>query len=250
MSKKITKKIIVANWKMNPASLKEALKLAKASDKNGVVLCVPFVFLKEIKKVLKKAKLGAQNVSTEESGAYTGEVSAGMLYDGGARYVIVGHSERRSMGETSVDVNKKIKSALSSGLTPVVCVGESERDENHEYINIIKTQLTESLNGIVKSDLSKLIIAYEPVWALSTTANRRDATSSDSLEMGIFIKKILSDKFGAQTKLPRIIYGGSVNERDVEDFLKNGGVEGALVGRASLDAKKFLEIINIAENVS
>ncbi len=243
-------KLIIANWKMNPASLKEVLKLAKASDKEGVVLCVPFVFLKEVKKVLKKAKLGAQNVSTEQAGAYTGEVSADMLYDMGARSVIVGHSERRALGENNIDVNKKIKSVLSAGLTPIVCIGERERDENHEYINIVKTQLVESLNGIVKSDLSKLIIAYEPVWALSTTANRRDATSADSLEMVIFIKKVLSDKFGATTKLPRIIYGGSVNEKDVADFLKNGGVDGALVGRASLDAKKFLQIIRIAENVS
>ncbi|MCX6757418.1 MAG: triose-phosphate isomerase [Candidatus Nomurabacteria bacterium] len=246
----MNKKIIIGNWKMNPTSLKEAVKLAKASDKNGAVLCVPFLFLNEVKKVLKKAKLGAQDVFTEVSGTYTGEVSAEMLYSIGARYVIIGHSERRAIGETNQLINKKIKSALSAGLSPIICVGEKERDESHGYLNIVKSQIEECLFGISKNSASKIIIAYEPVWALSTTANRHDATSADSQEMAIFIKKILADIFSPQIAHEmKIIYGGSVNERDAEDFLKNGGVDGVLPGRASLDPKKFQQILKIAENI-
>ncbi len=242
------KKIIIANWKMNPSSLKEAIQLAKASDKTGAVVCAPFIYLKEIKKVIKKAKLGAQDVFTEESGAFTGEISAHMLYDIGARYVIIGHSERRAMGESNELINRKIKSALSAGLVPVLCVGEKERDESHGYFNIVKNQAEECLSGINKSIVSKVIIAYEPVWALSTTVARHDATASDSQEMSIFIKKILTALFSPQIAQEiKILYGGSVNEKDIEDFLKYGGVDGALVGRASLDPKKFQQIIKICE---
>ena len=172
-----------------------------------------------------------------------------MLVSLGVKYVIVGHSERRKLGETNSDVNKKIKNALFSGLKPILCVGETERDEQHGYFNIVKNQVEECLNGINKELISKIIIAYEPVWALSTTEGRRDATSSDSREMSVFIKKVLTDKFGSKTKLPRIIYGGSVNEKNCGDFLTNGGVDGALPGAASLNADKFLEIINVAENL-
>ena len=243
------KKTIIANWKMNPASLKDAVKLAKAVDKKGVVLCIPFVFLTEAKKLLKKAALGAQDASTEEKGAYTGDVSATMLAGLGVKYVILGHSERRAMGETNSEINKKIKATLAVGLTPILCVGEKSRDENHEYVTVVREQLIECVQGINKNLVAKIIIAYEPVWALSTTANRKDATAYDALEMSIFIKKILSDKLGVNAILPKVVYGGSVNEKDVGDFLTNGGVYGALVGGASLDSKRFLQIITIAEKL-
>jgi len=171
-----------------------------------------------------------------------------MLYNAGIKYVILGHSERRTLGETNELVNKKIKGSLSAGLTPVLCVGESMRDENHSYFNLVKTQLEECLNGVKKTFASKIIIAYEPIWAISSTLNRHDATSADSREMAIFIRKVLYDKFGAEASRIRVIYGGSVNEKDALDFLNNGGVDGLLSGRASLNAKKFAEIINIAEN--
>ena len=127
-------------------------------------------------------------------------------------------------------------------------MGELERDENHEYFNFVKNQLLECIDGISKNLLYKIIVAYEPVWAISTTFNRRDATPVDSKEMAIFIRKIISDRLGAGMKMPRIIYGGSVNNKDAGEFLENGGVEGLLVGRASLDAKKFTDIVKIAEN--
>ena len=119
-----------------------------------------------------------------------------MLYSIGARYVILGHSERRAMGETNEIVNKKVKASLGAGLVPVLCVGETMRDLEHNYFNLVKTQLSECLAGITKNLITKVIVAYEPVWAISTTPLRKDATAADSLEMYIFIRKIISDKFG------------------------------------------------------
>lgn len=253
----MAKKIIIGNWKMNPLTLKGAEKLfsgvAKSIvgiKKTDVVICSPFLYLEKLKKLSRKISLGAQDAFFGDVGAFTGEVSGEMLYNIGVRYVILGHSERRAMGENDLDINKKIKSSLGAGLTVILCVGESERDENHSYFNLIKSQLEECLSGVSKTSVSKIIIAYEPIWAISSTANRKDATPSDSREMAVFIRKILSDKFGAEASNMRIIYGGSANEKDAEDFLRNGGVDGLLPGRASLDTNKFTAIIQIAESVS
>ena len=248
--------IIVGNWKMNPLTLSEAQKLfnevAKGISgikKTEIVICPPFLYIEKLKKLSKKISLGAQDAFWGDVGAYTGEVSGEMLYNIGARYVILGHSERRALGENNSDVNKKIKSSLASGLRPILCVGESVRDESHSYFNLVKMQLDECLSGISKTIISKIIIAYEPIWAISSTPDRRDATPDDSREMSIFIRKILTDKFGAEASKIRIIYGGSANEKDATDFLKNGGVDGLLPGKASLNAKKFIEIIKIAEKI-
>ena len=260
LKSKISKKIICGNWKMNPRSLKEAEKLFNDIAKNileikktEVVVCPPFLFLPAFAKAstgkgkVKKIILGAQNDFPGEVGAFTGEISAEMLYNLGVRYVILGHSERRAQGESDSDINKKIKSSLAMGLRPILCVGEQVRYPNHDYFNLIKTQLGTCLEGISKNSVAKIIIAYEPIWAISTTLDRKDATASDSHEMSIFIRKILFDKFGKDMSQIRIVYGGSVNERDAEDFLKHGGVDGLLVGRASLDAKKFGAIVKTCE---
>ena len=252
------KKIIIGNWKMNPISLKDAEKLfsdvAKSVSgikKTEVVICPPFLYLEKLKKIrTSKVSLGAQDAFWQDVGAYTGEVSPDMLYNLGVRYVILGHSERRALGENNSEVNKKIKASLSAGLRPILCVGESVRDDSHSYFNLVKTQLVECLEGIQKTSISKIIIAYEPIWAISSTANRKDATSADSREMAIFIRKILADKFSSEASKTRVIYGGSANEKDALDFLQNGGGDGLLPGRASLDAKKFIEIIKIAESVA
>src|SRR3989338_2200057 len=252
----MAKKIIIGNWKMNPLSLKEAEKLfssiAKSVSriqKTEVVICPPFIYLNQLSKIrTSKIRLGAQNAFLiADKGPYTGEISAEMLYGIGARYVILGHSERRALGESNNDVNKKIKASLSAGLTSILCVGEAVRDESHSYFNLVKTQVNECLNGISKDSLTKIIIAYEPIWSISTTPNHKDATPNDSEEMALFIKKILVDKFGIKINMPRIIYGGDVNEKNIYEFLKDGGVEGVLVGRVSLDAKKFSELIKICE---
>ena len=260
----MSKKIIIGNWKMNPLTLKEAEKLFNNVAKNvsgikktEVIICPPFLYLPTFAKALagkgkikKQISLGAQDAFWGDAGAYTGEISAEMLYNIGARYIISGHSERRALGESNTDVNKKIKASLSAGLRPILCVGESARDEGHGYFNFIKTQLEECLAGVSKNSISKIIIAYEPIWAISSTPNRQDATSDDSREMAIFIRKILSDKLGEEVSRMVIIYGGSVNEKDAEEFLKNGGVDGLLAGRASLDAKKFVEIVKTCETLS
>lgn len=257
MSKKITKRIICGNWKMNPLTLKEAEKLfndvikgLSGIKKTEIAICPPFLYLEKLKKISKKISLGAQDAFGQDVGAYTGEISPDMLYNIGIKYVILGHSERRALGEKNIDVNKKIKTALVASLVPVLCVGESVRDESHGYFNLVKNQLEECLAGVSKNLISKIIIAYEPIWAISSTKDRKDATPADSLEMVIFIRKVLFDKFGSDAGKTRIIYGGSANEKDAEDFLKNGGVDGLLPGRASLNAKKFIEIVKICEALS
>jgi triosephosphate isomerase len=249
---------------MNPLSLKEAEKLfidvmksVSSIKKTEIVICPPFLYIESLKKIfsrrsrpsdLKKIFLGAQNAFYEEKGAFTGEISTEMLSNLGIKYVILGHSERRALGEENADVNKKVKTVLSLGLVPIVCFGENVRDENHEYLNFIKTQIEEGLNGISKNLISKIIIAYEPVWAIGKDAVR-EATPEEFREMSIFIRKILSDKFGAKTveKL-RIIYGGSAHPENVFGFLRDGKAEGFLLGRDSLDSNKFLEIIKITED--
>jgi triosephosphate isomerase len=247
-------KVIIGNWKMNPATLKDAEKLLAQVGKGitgikrtEIVVCPPFIYLERLKKLSKKIKLGAQDVFWEDKGAFTGEISALMLENLAIKYVILGHSEKRALGESNTEVNKKIKSVLAQGLTPILCVGESERDESHSYFNLVKTQLEECLAGVSKNVASKITIAYEPVWAISSTPNRRDATPDDSREMAIFIRKVLFDKFGPDSASMRIIYGGSANEKDAAGFLKDGGVDGLLPGRASLDPKKFIEIVKICE---
>ena len=253
----MSKKIVIGNWKMNPLTLKDAEKLfdsiAKSISrikKTEVVICPPFIYLSELAKTqTSKIKLGAQDAFWADIGAFTGEVSPAMLYNIGAKYVILGHSERRVLGESNSDINKKLKESLNAGLRPILCVGERVRDESHGYFNLVKTQLEECLAGISKNSISKIIIAYEPIWAISTTINHRDATPADSQEMAIFIRKILADKFSSQAYKVKVIYGGSANEKDAKDFLRNGGVDGLLPGRASLNPNKFAEIVKVAESL-
>jgi len=248
------KKIIIGNWKMNPTSIKQASKIFSSvssglKNKNiEVVVAPPFVYIEKLKKISKKVSIASQDASFIDKGPYTGEVSGEMLREIGVKYAILGHSERRHMGEDNELINKKIKSVLFSGVTPVLCVGEDDRDDNHEYFNFVKSQLLECLKGIKKDSISKVIIAYEPVWAISTTVDRRDATAHDCEEMVIFIRKVISSITSpVLAKKIRILYGGSVNDRDAGEFLTKGGVDGLLVGKASLDPKKFLKIVNICE---
>jgi triosephosphate isomerase len=254
----MSKEFIVGNWKMNPLTGKEAEKLFSGVAKEisrvkrtEIVVCPPSVFLDRLTKIrTSKITLGGQDAFWGGAGAFTGQVSGEMLYEIGARYVILGHSERREMGESNADINQKMKAALLSGLRPILCVGESSRDENHGYFNLIKIELEECVAGVSKNSISKIIIAYEPIWAISTTPNRKDATADDSREMSIFIRKVLSDKFGKDSSKIKVLYGGSVSEKDAGEFLESGGVDGLLVGRASLNAKKFSEIVKICEALS
>ncbi len=249
------KKLVVGNWKMNPGSLKEArsnfLAIKKEAGKWKNVetaIAAPFVYLPELGKAAS-ASLGmaAQNVSSEKEGAFTGEVSAGMLKALKTKFVIVGHSERRALGETNALISRKLRAVLAAKMTPILCVGETERDHDMWYLGTIKTQVEECFAGVAKAAAPNIVIAYEPVWALSTTANRRDATPEDYLEMRIYIKKILSDLYGsAVAEKVRILYGGSVDEKNAGAFIALGHADGLLPGRASLAPKKFAKILQAA----
>jgi len=249
------KKLIVGNWKMNPTTLEKAKGILSAIDKKvkkegfsrvQAVICPPAIFLGSLSP--KKVFLGAQDVFYEASGAHTGEISPAMLADFDIGFAIIGHSERRAQGETDAIVAQKVKSALSFGITPILCVGESSRDEKGKYLHFLKEEIKMSLSAVSKNAISKIVIAYEPIWAIGKDAVR-EATPEESEEMAIFIKKVLSDIVGGAHKDVRILYGGSVTAQNAEHFLSKGGVDGLLVGRESLNPKNFLEILRTAQTI-
>ena len=168
-----------------------------------------------------------------------------MLKNFGTEYVIVGHSERRKLGDTNIDINKKIITSIKNSFIPIFCIGEVTRDANGFYLSFIKEQIHSGLKGVVKSQMNKIVIAYEPVWAIGSSAVR-EATPTEFIEMKIFIKKIIADMYDIKTANEiKIIYGGSVNPLNAGLFLKEGGADGLLVGRDSLNVKKFSSIINL-----
>lgn len=248
--------LIVANWKMNPPVLKEAEKLfndIKEGVKNikdaKVVICPSFPYISNLKSENSNLKLGAQNCFWEEKGAFTGEVSPQMLKDLGVEYVILGHSERRKyLGETDEMINKKLKKALELGLLSILCVGDKDRETKGD-MKEIDLQLETALRGLENYDLSKLTITYEPVWAISTTEGGAAATPEDTKEAVFYIKNYLNVLIGKdKTSKIRIIYGGSVNSQNINSFIK-AGVDGALVGAASLKAEEFINVVKNASNV-
>lgn len=252
-------KLIIGNWKMNPKTSKEALQLFKEISvaqkkvrKIYVGICAPTIYLSELSKIKGKSTkflLGAQNMFYEESGAYTGEVGALQLKNIGIDIVLIGHSERRALGETDVDLNKKVKSALKRAITPIICIGENMRDGSVWYLSTIKTQLENVFDGIPKSALKNIVIAYEPVWAIGKDAVR-EATPEESLEMSIFIKRTLSHMYDEKSAhAMKILFGGSVNTQNAESYLRHGGIDGFLVGRDSLVLKSFAKILTIADTL-
>jgi triosephosphate isomerase len=247
----MSKKLIVGNWKMNPSSREDARRLVKdikkASAKSkgaDIVVCPPSVYLRDAKEVLNKGKtsLGAQDMFWDSAGAYTGEISPLMLQDLGIKFVILGHSERRAQGETDEMVNKKVKAALKHRIVPIICVGEKERDPHGYYLATVKKQVEHAFFGVAGTAIKNCVIAYEPVWAVG---NKDFETPSphDAVEMTIFIRKILADRYGAKKVSDlRVLYGGSANPKNADSFLREKDIAGLLVGRESLDAKKFLAI--------
>lgn len=250
---KKVKKLVVGNWKMNPVSLEEARKIVggvkraiKNYRKTDVVFCPPFVYLSPIGNLMKgNLFLGAQNANSETAGPYTGEVGHMQLPQFGVKYVIVGHSERRKMGETDEVINKKVQSVVSLGVTAIVCVGESHRDSNGEYLDFIKQQIQKALKDVPKKSFGNIVIAYEPIWAIGA---KESMSPRDLHEMSIFIKKVLKDTYSIVGDDVRIIYGGSVDRVNAGVLVKEGNVSGLLVGRQSLDSKDFVEIIKIVDS--
>jgi triosephosphate isomerase len=187
--------------------------------------------------------LGVQNISTEEKGSLTGEVSALHLKQYKVKYSIVGHSERRKMGESDEMINKKVKLCLQNKIIPVLCVGESIRDDHGEYLEQIKNQINLGLKGVSKTEIMTIIVAYEPVWAIGASVPMQ---TNDIHEMYLYIKKCLKEVYGSLTDSVRILYGGAVNKDNSGLIVKNGNVDGLLVGRDSLDPNNFSEIVKSA----
>lgn len=250
------KKLIVANWKMNPSGLKEAKRLfnktkqaASRLTKTEVVICPPFIYLSQLGGLASKLKLGAQDVSFFDfDGAHTGEISAKMLKNIGAKYAIIGHSERRKLGETNEIINKKIGIALSAGLKAILCVGEESRDNDGRFLDFIREELSAGLRGLSRGLIKNLIVAYEPIWAISGRSSAGADNPDDVFKITILIRKVLMDFAGNDLarNLP-IIYGGSVNSENAGVFLKKSQVNGLLVGGKSLDSEEFGKIIKIAD---
>lgn len=248
------KKLIAANWKMNKTAeeavsfIKEFKGLAKGVKNAEIVICPPFTALQSTSKELKGSniKLGAQNMHFEDTGAYTGEISPVMLKEIGCEYVILGHSERReNFGETNELINKKVIAALKHGLKPILCVGEALEQRQHDRTeDVLEDQLIKCLKSVDKA--KNLVIAYEPIWAISKgNPNQKAATKADAEECHLFIRKLLAGIFDEQTsKNIRIIYGGSMKPENAKELLSMPNIDGGLVGNASLDAKSFVNIVN------
>jgi triosephosphate isomerase (TIM) len=251
--------MIAGNWKMNPATHVEALALAEAVKAGvgpetsvRVALCPPAVFLSQMDAALAGTPigLGAQNMHWETSGAYTGELSGAMLVDIGCTHVILGHSERRhGMGETDAVVNAKLQAALTIGLYPIVCVGETKdqrmADQTEE---VLEAQLTGSLTGITPEQMTGTVLAYEPVWAIGTGLT---ATPEQAQSAHLFIRTWLRGHFGAATAARVIVqYGGSVKPDNANELLACPDIDGALVGGASLKAGDFLAIFRAGLDVA
>jgi triosephosphate isomerase len=219
--------------------------LSKERINCDVIICPPFTSLSEANSLIRNTfiKLGAQNMHFEESGAFTGEISASMLKSVGCEYVILGHSERRTIfGEKDDLINKKIKKALQSGLKPIFCVGETlEERERNITSNVIENQITNGLRDISSDDLKKIIIAYEPVWAIGTG---KTATPQQAEEVHEFIRNLIKKNFSDQSSENIIIqYGGSVKADNAAELLSQKDIDGALVGGACLKADSFIAII-------
>lgn len=246
--------LIIGNWKMNPRTMRAAKQLfvevrngVKAyKEKVAIVVAPPFLYLSEMERLAPNGRiaLASQDLFYEQQGAYTGEVSGPMLRSVGVTYAVIGHSERRALGETDEDVARKVLAAQKDGLIPVLCIGEEKRNAHGDHFNVVEKQLRTALARVPKTKASRLVIAYEPIWAIGTGET---ATSEDIEEMRLFIQKLLADHFDRKaSNSVRILYGGSVNKKNAGDILVQSGVDGFLVGGASLRSAEFIEIIKLA----
>jgi triosephosphate isomerase len=246
------KKMVAGNWKMN-LLFNEAIVLADSIQLNNqigcdVIIAPPNIYLHALKSIADKNnfKLAAQNCAEHDKGAFTGEVSASMLNAIDTEYVIIGHSERRSLfGETNAIVNAKTKSCIHHFITPIVCVGESLSERNADlHFNIIKSQISEALFDLNKDEITKIIIAYEPVWAIGTGLT---ATPDQAQEMHAYIRKCIAENYNQEiANQIRILYGGSCNENNAATLFSCPDIDGGLIGGASLKAESFMKIIHAA----
>jgi triosephosphate isomerase len=248
-------KFIAGNWKLNCSQkqtrelITSLLEASRTISKTTIMVAPPFTSLHTASQMLqgKNIFLGAQNCYWEDQGAFTGEVSAPMLKDVGCQYVILGHSERRQyFNETDENVNRKIHAVLRHNLLPIVCVGETlEQRESGSTLKVVEDQILKGLHGFSSEEAQKFTIAYEPVWAIGTG---RAATPHDAVEVHVMIRSTLVDIFNSKTaEQIRIQYGGSVNAENIQTFIQEEEIDGALVGGASLKADSFSKILLTAE---
>ncbi len=246
------KNIVAGNWKMN-TTVPEGVTLAKEvneklaaiTPKCDVIICVPFTHLCPVNEVINSEKLGlgAENCADHAKGAYTGEVSAAMVASTGATYVILGHSERRQYyGETSETLKEKVSLAFENGLTPIFCIGEVlEERENGTAFDVVKKQIVDALFHLSAEDFSKIILAYEPVWAIGTG---KTATDDQAEEMHAFIRGVIAEKYGQEVAdNTSILYGGSCKPGNAKALFAKPNVDGGLIGGAALDAESFMGIV-------
>jgi len=243
------KKIIIANWKMNPESQKQAdkiffaLKNGLKNVKSEVVVAPPFVYISSFKFQVSSFKLGAQNCFWENSGAFTGEISPKMLKGLGVKYVLAGHSERELiLRETQEIVNKKLKAILKNNLIPVLCLGETkEQREKNETFSTLEKEFLADITGIAKKDLARIAIAYEPLWAVGSG---KPCSPDDALTAVLYLRKLMAGRAGKKAAdMVKMLYGGSVNSQNAREYLKSEQINGLLIGEKSLDIKEFLKII-------
>ena len=250
MNRKYRKTVIAGNWKMNktPTETKAFMTEFKTIMPRGrwcdVALCVPAVCIPAAVRTMRETRIGigAENCNANASGAYTGEIAANMLLDAGCKYVILGHSERRAMGETNADVNAKVLAALDNGLIPIMCVGESlEQREAGITEEWITMQIKTGLASIGEDKIRKMIIAYEPIWAIGTG---KTATPEQAEEVCEHIRAVIRKLYGAKVaRAISILYGGSMNEKNAYDLLAQPDIDGGLIGGASLKAEDFSKVV-------
>lgn len=248
------KAIIAGNWKMNKtaAEAKELVTALLPKVKNAkcdVVVCVPFTDIALVAELCRGSniKVGAQNIAWADNGAFTGEISAAMLKEAGAEYVIIGHSERRQyFGETDKSVNARLKQALINGLKPIVCVGEKLEDrEGGNTEKVCKTQVVGAFETVSADDAAKTVVAYEPVWAIGTGKTATDEQANETIG---YIRSVVKELYGAKiADAMRIQYGGSMNAKNVDSLMAQPEVDGGLIGGASLKADDFAYIVNAAK---
>lgn len=246
------KKLVIANWKMNPQTVEGARKLVASwehrmravSDHTEVVVCAPFLFLPALSRYTHLVSLGAQNMSWGEKGALTGEISAAQLKEWGVRYAILGHSERRLyLGETDSIVNAKVLAALKNKITPIICLGAETGAIKSEIRNLVTKQFIRVTKGLDKKQLAKIVFVYEPAWAISTMKNSEPETGEHASELIEHIYDLLEKRLGKAASKVRVLYGGTVNQTNVAEYAKHSQISGALVGAASLDAENFWEVV-------
>ena len=249
----MSKKLVIANWKMN-LNYSQARELSKMISKNNfkndLVVAPSNLYLKAVLKICEnnpQIMVSSQNVSEYDNGAYTGEVSAKMLKSLGVSYCIIGHSERRLyFGEESKLITTKINQCLKNNIVAIFCVGEQENDrDKNEHFKVVKNQILSVLDKINVKSIKRLIVAYEPVWAIGTG---KTATPSQAQEMHLYIRNLIKEKYGLEiSETIKIVYGGSCNKNNAKDLFKQKDIDGGLVGGASLIHDDFIEIVRIGE---